>query len=296
MDSITHGLVAMLAFHATFPGLLVLFAVLGAVLPDSDVLLSLLSDRDPRLFVFTHGGFTHSIPGSAAIAFGVAAGFQAWQYLAGQGHVGVTFLVLAWALAWAGALSHIALDALAFPGIPLLYPASTRKYSAGIFPGPSLVLFGTSLGFLLMHLAGYAGTGALYAYMAFVGVFVAAHAVLKAFVAARHPGLTIPTFNPMKWLVVREVEDSYEVCSAGLSRECTSIAVFPRYDGVRPEYLDRHSNDPEMARVTYHSYITVAARRDGSIVVRDPLRDSGILRYPPYYRSVRLPEEERGTP
>ena len=289
MDSITHGLVGIFLFHGPFPGLLLLFAVLGAILPDSDILHRRFSDRDPRLFVFSHGGFTHSIPGAAAVAGGVAAGFQAWQIVAGQGYAGTQVLALGWALAFAGALTHLALDALAFPGIPLLYPARTRKYSAGIFPGPSLVLFGTSVCVLLALLSGHAGIGTLPVYMGFIAVFIVAHAVLRAVVTSRHPGLAIPTLNPLKWLVVRESEDFFEVYSAGPSKMDRKLASFPRHDGVGPGYIGRHIGDPEVQRVVYHSYLTVAGREDGSVVIRDPLRECGLLPYPPHYRRVCIP-------
>ena len=296
VDSITHGLVAIFLFHSAFPGLPLLFAVLGATLPDTDILHRRFSDRDPRLFVFSHGGFTHSIPGAAAIAAGVAAGFQAWQIVAGQGYAGAQVLAIAWALAFSGALTHLALDALAFPGIPLLYPARTRKYSAGIFPGPSLVLFGMSLCFLLAHLSGYAGIVTLHAYMGFIGVYIAAHAALRALVTARHPGLAIPTFNPLKWLVIRESEGFFEVYSAGLSKTYGKLAAFPRHDGVRPGCIERHAKDPEVQRVAYHSYLTVAGRQDGSVVIRDPLRECGLLPYPPHYRRVCIPAGDGDDP
>ncbi len=296
MDSITHGLVAILLFHAPFPGLPLLFAVLGATLPDTDILHRRFSDRDPRLCVFSHGGFTHSIPGAAAIAAGIAAGFQAWQFVAGQGYAGAQVLAIAWALAFAGALTHLALDALAFPGIPLLYPARTRKYSAGIFPGPSLVLFGTSLCFLLAYLSGHAGIGTLHAYMGFIGVFIVAHAAMRAVVTARHPGLVIPTLNPLKWLVIRESEGFFEVYSAGPLKIDRKLASFPRHDGVGPGCIERHSGDPEVQRVAYHSYLTVAGREDGSVVIRDPLRECGLLPYPPHYKRVCIPAGDGDDP
>lgn len=292
MDSITHGLVAAMVFQSLYPGGPVLFAVLGAVLPDTDIFQKWISDRDPRLFIFCHGGFSHSIAGSAAIAVAVVAGFQGWQVLAGKGYAGAPLLLIAWALAWGGALSHIALDFLAFPGIPLLYPATPRKFSAGIFPGPSLVLFATSLGFVMAFFAGNLGITALYAYGAFIMAVIAAHGILKVVVAAHYRGTTIPTFNPLKWLVIRESGDSYEVYAAGLSKRRETLAVYHRHDGVGPGFISRHSGDPEVQRLAYHSYVTVAGREDGTVVIRDPIRESGLLPYPPYYKRVRITGEE----
>jgi inner membrane protein len=45
-----------------------------------------------------------------------------------------------------GALSHLAIDTLACPGIPLFAPFSDRKYTVGILPGPSILLAGAALG------------------------------------------------------------------------------------------------------------------------------------------------------
>lgn len=288
MDSITHGLVAFLLFHSSFPVPAVLFSVLGAVLPDSDILLKRVSDRDPELFVFSHGGFTHSIAGALVIATGIMLGFLFWHIPGGHGPFVASQLAAAWIFSFAGALTHIALDALAFPGIPFLYPATTRKYSAGIFPGPSLVLFAASIAFLLLLLAGSISIGAIVLYAVFGMIVIVAHAILKASIALRNEGLTIPTFNPAKWLVVTEREDSFEVYYTGLFNRSAGSRVYMRRDGVDPESLNRHSHDPEFRRLVYYSYITIARREGDSFVVRDPLREDGFLFYPPSYTRVYL--------
>jgi inner membrane protein len=291
VDSITHGLVAVLLSHTLCPGGPVLFAVLGAVLPDSDIFLKWISDRDPRLFIFTHGGFTHSILGTTVIATGIVLGFWAWLYSSDQGYAGVPMLVFALGFSWAGALTHIGLDALAFPGIPILYPVSSKKFSAGIFPGPSLVLFATSVGFLLMFLTGYIGISALSLYASFGMAFILAHVLMKAIVATHHRGLTIPTINPLKWLVIREFQDSYQVYSTSLLKRSMNVTVYQRYEGVEPSFLDRHSGDPEIRRLLYYSYFTISGREGREVVIRDPLREDGVLFYPPCYTRVRLPCE-----
>ena len=47
----------------------------------------------------------------------------------------------AFAAVLAGAYLHLGLDSLACPGLPLLAPCSDRKYTVGLLPGPSLLLF-----------------------------------------------------------------------------------------------------------------------------------------------------------
>lgn len=294
MDSVTHALVAVLLFHAPFPGWVVVFAILGATLPDIDVFLKRISDRDPRLYIFSHGGFTHSIPGTLAVSTGIVLGFIAWQYSLNQ-VLEPSLLSMAFGLAFAGALTHIVLDALAFPGIPLLYPATSRKYSAGIFLGPSLVFLAVSIGFLVMYLIGYIGIPALSMYGIFGVVYILVHLLLKVFIAANHEGMTIPTINPLKWLVIRESRDSYQVYYTGLRTRRSNMKVFARYEGVDRGFLNRHLLDPEMQRLAYYSYITVAGREGEVVVVYDPIREEGLLYYPPSYTRVRLPWDGGGT-
>ena len=52
-----------------------------------------------------------------------------------------------------GALSHLAIDVLACPGIPLLAPFVDRKYTLGILPGPSILLAGAALGLVAVTIA-----------------------------------------------------------------------------------------------------------------------------------------------
>lgn len=290
MDSLTHAIVAVVLFNAPFPGQAVLFAILGATLPDIDILLKRFSDRDPGLFVFSHGGFTHSITGILVVSAGIVVGFLLWQNLGGQTG-DLSSLLLAFAFACAGGITHIMLDVLAFPGIPLLYPITSRKFTAGIFAGPSLVFLGVSLGLFLLFLSGYPILSALPAVAAFGGIYILAHVLLKVFVASNHKGITIPTFNPLKWLVIHGSSDSYTVYRTGLLAGNGSMTVYPRYDGVNPEFIRRHMSDPEMQRLAYYSYIMVAGSEGDTVVIRDPLREDGVLFYPPAFTKVCISKD-----
>ena len=77
MDSLTHALTAaVLAYVLGIPELMP-FLVLGAVIIDADILFSRVSDSNPRLYLFTHGGMAHSIGG--AVGIGAIAPFQPFQ-------------------------------------------------------------------------------------------------------------------------------------------------------------------------------------------------------------------------
>ncbi|HET6580659.1 MAG TPA: metal-dependent hydrolase, partial [Methanoregula sp.] len=143
MDALSHALTAVIIFLAAgSTSSLIPFAVIGAVIVDADIFFRIISDRAPELYIFTHGGFAHSIPGAVAVS--------------GLGTAGIMLAVLAGAVpAWvlsiplplaffailAGAGIHLGVDGLAYPGIPLLYPFSDSKVTFGVLPGPSIFLF-----------------------------------------------------------------------------------------------------------------------------------------------------------
>lgn len=290
MDSLTHALVAVLLFSAPFPGQAMLFGILGATLPDIDILLKKISDRDPELFVFSHGGFTHSISGILAVSTGIVIGFLLWQNLMGRtGALFSPFLVFAFACA--GGMTHVMLDVLAFPGIPLLYPLSPRKFTAGIFAGPSLVFLGVSLGLFLLFSFGYPVLPALPAVAVCGGIYILAHVLLKVYVGLNHKGITIPSFNPLKWLVIQGSSEDFTVYRTGLLAGNGNVTVYPRYDGVNPEFIHRHMRDPELQRLAYYSYIMVAGSEGDTVVIRDPLREDGVLFYPPAFTRVCISKD-----
>jgi inner membrane protein len=281
VDSITHALAASSLFLAAgHPGL-VPFAALGSVAMDTDILLMRVPERNPRYYVFTHGGFTHSICGSlviGCIAFTIAAGVTlagpgAWLFGAGLGPAGLLALLT-------GALTHVSCDFLAYPGIPVLYPFTDRKYTLGIFAGPSLLLMTVSWTYLVTLLL---SLSTLTQYRTWAVIFlgyVGAKALLKVFLAATTDGATLPTKNPLKWFVIREEGGSYSIQSRHLLGGLTEPRIFQKLTNVSPAEVEQYRNLPEVRRHRYNSYITTVEKNGDTITFRDPFRSEGFTRYP----------------
>jgi len=294
VDSITHALAAILVFSTPIQGAALLSAVLGAVLPDCDVLLHVLSDRDPRLFIFTHGGFTHSLGGTPVIAAGVTAGFIAWAGATGQDPSLPAIMGTIFFPALGGALTHVTLDLLAFPGIPLLYPFRERKMTVGIFPGPSILLLLTSIGFLCLFLSGLATMEWLQGYGIFLGGVIVARAGIRGIAEIRFGRGTVPTINPLKWLVVSDCGDTYHVFFASLFSGPGEERVYPKGSEGFPGNLSGHGKDPEVRRLFYNSYIVVAKREEGGTLFYDPLREDKFIFYPPRHTRVFIRNDGGG--
>jgi len=281
MDAVTHALVASSLFLATGHPELVPFAALGSVAIDIDILLMRFPERNPKYYVFTHGGFTHSICGSlligciafAAVAAVTLAGPGAWLFGTGLGIQGLIALL-------AGSLTHISCDFLAYPGIPILYPFTERKYTAGIFAGPSLFLLVVSWTFIgtlllsLTTLAEYRVWAAIF--LGYVGI----KALLTLYVAWTTDGATIPTSNPLKWFVIREENGSYAIQTRHLLKGLTEPKIFPKFRNVDPEEIEQYRNLPEVRRHSYNSYITTVEKNGETITFCDPFRSEGYTPYP----------------
>jgi inner membrane protein len=281
VDSVTHALAASSLFLAAGHPELVPFAALGSVAMDIDILLMRFPERNPRYYVFTHGGFTHSIAGALLIGtlvFGAAAGITlagpgAWLFGAGLGPGGLLALL-------AGSLTHVFCDFLAYPGIPVLYPFTDRKYTAGIFAGPSLFLLAVSwyyLATLLLSVTTLAqyGTWAVI-FLGYVGI----KALLKVYLAVTTDGITLPTKNPLRWFVIREEDGSYAIQARHLLGGLTEPRIFPKFRDVTPAEVEEYRNLPEVRRHRYNSYITTVERKGDTITFRDPFRSEGFTRYP----------------
>ncbi len=153
MDSLTHALIITIVLVLLGRPDLVPFGIMGAVLIDVDVVFNFFSNRDPRLYIFTHGGFTHSFVGALHYFCMCSSLLSVLLSLAGLLPV---FGIAALAAIVAGAISHIAVDYLAYPGIPLLYPATDKKYTLGVLGGPSAFIMAGSIVFIGLMLAGKA--------------------------------------------------------------------------------------------------------------------------------------------
>ncbi|KAF5054539.1 LexA-binding, inner membrane-associated putative hydrolase [anaerobic digester metagenome] len=293
VDSLTHAFAAALLAGALGLPALVPFAVLGSVIIDADALFARLSDPHPSLYLFTHGGIAHGIAGAAGMAVLAWAGFLV-AGLAGFVPPALSSIPapVAFGAVLAGAYLHLALDWLACPGLPLLAPFSDRKYTLGLLPGPSLVLFGLSTIVLLLL-----GTGAttvntlLLPAIASVGAFFTVR--LGSFVLAHHrlraAGRLVPMVNPLRWLAIGETPGAWSVVEHRIGGGMALSETYPKYRGVPAGEVAAYISDPVARRVHYHSYAFTVECDGDAVVVADPVRESGLVRYPFDHVRARLP-------
>jgi len=293
VDSLTHAFVVSLLIPSSAPSVYLFAAVLGAIIPDIDVLFKPLSDTHPSLFIFTHGGFTHSIAGAAVVAglawFGLILGGMAGACDSCNEVRPVMLLII-----FAGACTHLVLDSLASPGIPLFYPVSLKKFTIGIFPGPSIVLFVASI-VSVGILARGAGSDSLpLVYAAFFTIFILLSAGIRYIARIHTRGVLIPTFHPLKWLVIRDENASYILEKYDLFQGITYKGEYVKFTGLDPGDLQRIEGYPEVQRHRFYSYIVTAERTNEGILLKDPLRKERILFYPPYYAEIIVPDSIPG--
>lgn len=285
VDLLTHAFsVILLAQHLDV--FLIGFGVTGTILPDADILLQRFSDTDPHLYIFSHGGITHSIAGSLLLAI---VGFFAICLLQLAGIISLpgdrVFWMLGLGMIMGGALVHITLDYLAYPGMPLFYPFSDRKYTLGIFPGPSLFLMLASVLFLIALITGISGMDDLFLYGIVFFSFIAFSLAKKTIIARRfRKKQTIPTFHPLHWIIVSDDEEKYTVSHCSLFGTVNKVVVYQKRDGVEEEEIEALADNPMMKRLRYFSYFFVSERKSGYIRIYDPLRISGLIFYPASHR------------
>lgn len=289
MDSLTHALTAALIAYALHLPQVLPFFILGAVIIDVDVLFSFISDRHPSLYLFTHGGITHSITG--VVVLSVIAWTTAISVLAtGFGHPLLPVpAASAFAAVLAGALLHIGFDILAVPGLPLLAPFSDRKYTAGLLPGPSIFLMAESLFFLIwMSLGGIdlSAMALMYTavFAAFITVRLAAFCIVRT--ALHGNGRAVPTINPLCWLVIGEVPDAWTVAEYRIGKGLGDMEYLMKYRSTSAEEITAFLIMPEVRRVLFHSYLVTTEKVGDVIVFSDPLRESRWIFYPPHYARV----------
>jgi inner membrane protein len=296
VDTFTHALSASLLFIAAgYPEYLP-FGILGAIVPDIDFFFKFLSDRDPKLYIFTHGGITHTFSG----ALGLSLISLAVVYIVGvtrTGTVGtpVAGIFLIFCAIFMGYLFHLFLDYLAYPGIPLFFPVSDRKYTAGIFAGPSLFLMVVSTGFLVLFLTGVVTYPDIWAYAVIFTGFILFRVLLKIFMAMKFSGTTIPRFNPFSWLILERTGSSYELRRYLLPGKISGKKVYEKCSGVSCGIFRKCENLAEYRRLRYYSYFVVAERSGDTVRLSDPLREERIIFYPPYYSSLVIPLKHTGT-
>ena len=270
--------------------LLIGFGITGTILPDLDILLHSFSNRDPLLYIFSHGGVTHSIPGAVLLSI---IGFLVIGLMQIAGFLSLPadseFWILGLALITGGSLLHVVLDYMAYPGIPLFFPISDKKYTLGIFPGPSLFLLGVSVIYLVFLFTGVTGIDGIFIWGGIFVAFIALHFIKWGI--ARYTfrnQKVIPTFHPLHWILVLEKDDEYVICRYSLTRGLYERMVYEKVHGIEGDELKILADEPEMRRVNYFSYFTVAEQNAGSIRIYDPLRVSGLIRYPPHFRELSI--------
>ncbi len=290
MDSLTHAFVVAIAATGTFSGPLLFSLVLGAVFPDIDILFKPLSDRYPSLYLLTHGGIAHSILGVFSMAPLVLIGMilaAARGFFPDPGQelswilMGILFII--------GGLTHLLLDALACPGIPLLYPYSSKKYTACIFPGPSLVLFAASVLLAAIIFTRHGGPVVILAYLSGCALFIFFSGAITLAVAREVDGKPIPTLHPFRWLVLKDEGDRYLLSRYKLLSGSDPVKSFPKYVNTTPAELESLVRQPEYQRLHFYSYIICAERNGDYIIFSDPIRLEHFIFYPPHYAHIVLP-------
>lgn len=293
MDTLTHALTAALIASIIHLPQLLPFLVLGAVITDTDILFFRISDSNPSLYLFTHGGAVHGIAGAVVLSV-IAWAAAVFVVASGLVHPPLPLppAPVTLAAVLAGAFLHVGLDTLAVPGLPLLAPVSDRKYTAGLLPGPSLLLMAASLFFLTWLYLGridlpsmegpYAAVLAAYLIMR-LGVFVPARTALLG------KGRVIPLVNPLRWLVITETSDTWSVGEYRLGKGIGNTEYMMKYRSTHARETGLFLALPEIRRLRFHSYLVTVEGEGNVLIFSDPLRTSGRIFYPPHYTSVRVP-------
>jgi inner membrane protein len=290
VDALSHALIAYILFSAPGFAPLIPFAILGAVIMDADIFFSWISDRIPSLYLFCHGGITHSFTGAFAIsllAYGTVvllsvAGIISPVVVAAEGVFGL-------AAVFAGALLHIVIDVSAVPGIPVLAPLSDKKYTLGILPGPSILLFVAA--FALVMEAAFSIISFSFAieiYGIVVMVYLTVRACMFLGVGVNLPGRRIPSVNPLRWLIILEDVTGYRVRTYTLFRGYSDETVFEKFKNTDAHELFSVAQLPEVRRFNFYSYAMTAERNGSVLILADPLRQQGILQYPTKYMRIEV--------
>jgi len=284
VDSLTHALVISIIFGVTGRWDLIPFAILGAVTPDIDVVFQRFSDRNPGLYIFTHGGVTHSLAGAVitSIIFSIPGLFVIPAIWPAYLHAGPAPIFGA---AMLGALSHVLLDYLAYPGIPLLYPLSDRKYTLGVMGGPNVFLTVGSVAYIALIATGHASSP--WPYTVFFIAIILASTGLKAYISRKVEGIAIPAMNPMRWLIMKETPNSLFIYWFSFLKGPANPVAYGKATGL--EQGVHYEDSPELRRMRYHSYVVIAGLEGNKITFRDPVRMDGYIWYPPYFKSITVP-------
>lgn len=294
MDALSHALIAyIISSHPALNPVLP-FVIVGAVLPDSDIFFSVIADREPALYLFAHGGIAHSVTGVFILAMIgyptvsliATAGIISGLSVSGAGVFGPLALL-------AGGLLHIAIDTAASPGLPLLAPFTDRKFTLAVLPGPSLLLAFTAIGLVAVTVSGLLSfRAALVLYATTVVAYLAIRTGMFLLADTKLTGRKIPLVNPLRWLLIREDEQSYGVRYYTFFSGYSDETVFAKYRGTGKEEVQKSRQMMDVRRMVFSSYTITAERIGDVLILSDPLREKGYLCYPPKYKRVAVPAGE----
>jgi len=289
MDIFTHAAAILMVLYVAGHPLLIPFGVLGAVIIDIDMAWFFIA-REPSLYLLHHAGFSHSFFGAtvlSAIAFVTTFVLSSAGWLPGTIPAGV--LLPAFAATLAGAYLHLFLDWLAAPGLPLLYPLTEKRFGLAMTPMPLYFLVTllslASLG--VIFLAGELTIGLAEWYLGiFAGILIVS-AGMKWVVHRNVTGRSYYTLHPFQWIVIREENPSYTVVVYDMFRGVIREQRFEKFEGITHEEARRYDS-PELRRHRYYSYVTTVEKVGSEIRFRDPVREEGLITYPPWYPAVTV--------
>ncbi|HMA05585.1 MAG TPA: metal-dependent hydrolase [Methanomicrobiales archaeon] len=289
MDIFTHAAAILVILFASGNAVLIPFGVLGAVIIDIDMAWFLIPRRNPSLYILHHAGCSHSFLGAtvlSVISFVTTLALSSAGWLRGTIPGGI--LVPALVAMLSGAYLHLFLDWLAAPGLPLLYPLTEKRFGLAMTPMPlyflitvlSLGILGVTLfPGLTMELAEVYGA-------TFAGIILVSGG-MKWLVHRKAPGRSYYTFHPFQWIVIREENPSYTVVVYDMFRGVIRELDFEKYRNIGAEEARRYDG-PELRRHRYFSYISTVEKKGSEIIFHDPVREEGLISYPPWYPSVTV--------
>ncbi len=292
MDSLTHAFSISALLVATGNIGLIPFAALGAVIPDIDIFLGLFSKEIPKYYLFIHGGITHSIIGALTLGILLSLLYILVLLTAVIHYISIqTSLTFIFAF-FVGTLSHILLDYLAYPGIPLFAPISPKKHTLGVLPGPHPVFLFVSLIATFLIIENVNIFQIMGFYSSFFLLFLFFFFILKIYVGFTSDGESIPSFNPLRWTIIKETQNDYLVSVRSLGSGISPLVTVSKRKQVSLAEERELKKIPEIKRLIYNSYIVSFEKEEDDFVIYDPLRLNGHFYYPQNYKSVRIKKED----
>ncbi|MDD1657166.1 MAG: metal-dependent hydrolase [Methanomicrobiales archaeon] len=290
MDIFTHAVAILVILYTTGNAAFIPFGIIGAVIIDIDMAYAFIPRRVPSLYLLHHGGFTHSVSGAtflSAVALGAALALSGAGLLPGTLPEGM--LLPAFACVLAGAYLHLFLDYLAAPGLPLLYPVTEKRYGLAMFPMPVYLLISllsiASLAVILLR-GPTQELAALYG-VVFSGLILIS-AVMTWQVHRKTRGRSYPTLHPFQWIVIRDEDSTCSTLTYDMFRGVTRERKYEKYRNITPSDVNRYDSLPELRRHRYFSYLSTVEKNGTEITFHDPVREEGLISYPPWYPSVTI--------